>query len=125
MLFYSRASDFSTPDNDGIVDYFKVKPQTKDKEQSQARPRGTDRRATKPDHNGDGDKVLASLESLLEVALKERGAERTAQFLSGFTERLRESGVHLPRVVSTPYINTIPPEQQVPFPGDWAMEVRI
>jgi len=102
-----------------------VKPQTKDKEQSQTRPRSADRRASKPDHNGDGDKVLESLESLLEVALKERGAERTAQFLSGFTERLRESGVDAPRVVSTPYINTIPPGQQAPFPGDWAMEVRI
>ncbi len=102
-----------------------MKPQTKDKEQSQARPRGTAPRATKPDLNGDGDKVLESLESLLEVALKERGAERTAQFLSSFTERLRESGVEAPRVVSTPYINTIRPEQQPKFPGDWAMEVRI
>jgi pyruvate dehydrogenase E1 component len=102
-----------------------VKPQTKEKEQSPARARGTDRRALKSNHNGDGDKVLESLESLLEVALKERGAERTAQFLSDFTERLRESGVEVPRVVSTPYINTIPPEQQPQFPGDWAMEVRI
>jgi pyruvate dehydrogenase E1 component len=102
-----------------------VKPHTKEKEQSPARPRGADPRALKSDHNGDGDKVLDSLESLLEVALKERGAERTAQFLSDFTERLRESGVDTPRVVSTPYINTIPPEHQPPFPGDWAMEVRI
>ncbi len=30
-----------------------------------------------------------------------------------------------PRVVSTPYLNTIPAETQAPFPGDWAMERRI
>jgi pyruvate dehydrogenase E1 component len=126
MLFYSRALEFSTPDNDGIVNEFKVKPQKKEKEQSQPRARGTDLRVlSKPHSNGDGDKVLESLESLLEVALKERGAERTAQFLSNFTERLRESGVETPRVVSTPYINTIPVEQEPPFPGDWETEVRI
>ena len=28
-------------------------------------------------------------------------------------------------MVSTPYINTIPPENQAPFPGDWEMERRI
>ena len=30
-----------------------------------------------------------------------------------------------PRVVSTPYVNTIPAEKQAPFPGDWEMERRI
>jgi pyruvate dehydrogenase E1 component len=107
-----------------------VKPQKKEKEQSQSRPRGGDlRSSSKSYQNGhdesDGDTVLQSLESLLEVALKERGAERTAQFLSNFTERLRKSGVDAPRVVSTPYINTILPEDQPEFPGDWEMEVRI
>jgi pyruvate dehydrogenase E1 component len=103
-----------------------VKPQKKEKEQAQDRTQGADLRVlSKSQNNGHGDKVLESLESLLEVALKERGAERTAQFLSGFTERLRESGVDVPRVVSTPYVNTILPEQQPKFPGDWEMEVRI
>ena len=103
-----------------------MKPQKKEKEQSQPRTRGGDLLVLpKPNTNGESDKVLESLESLLEVALKERGAERTAQFLSNFTERLRESGVETPRVVSTPYINTIPVEAQSPFPGDWEMEVRI
>ena len=62
---------------------------------------------SRPGHNGDGDRVLESLESLLEVELKERGPERTAQFLSNVTEKLREAGVEAPRIVSTPYINTI------------------
>ena len=125
MLIYSRASDFSTPDNGRIVNEFKVKPLKKEKEQPQPRSRGANVHVLKPQDDGDSDKVLQSLESLLEVALKERGAERTAQFLSSVTERLREAGVEAPRVVSTPYINTIPVEDQPEFPGDWATEVRI
>jgi pyruvate dehydrogenase E1 component len=73
----------------------------------------------------DGDKVFASLESLLEVALKQQGAEKTAQFLSGITKRLREAGVSAPLPVSTPYVNTISVEEQPEFPGDWKTEVRI
>jgi pyruvate dehydrogenase E1 component len=74
---------------------------------------------------GDQDKVLHSLESLLEVALKQQGAGRTAQFLSRVTERLRDAGVAAPVQVSTPYINTISVGEQAPFPGDWEMERRI
>ena len=102
-----------------------MKPQKKDKEQPQARSQAANVHVLKPQDNGDGDKVLQSLESLLEVALKESGAERTAQFLSNVTERLRESGIEAPRVVSTPYINSIPVENEPAFPGDWATEVRI
>ncbi len=75
--------------------------------------------------DGDGDKVLESLESLLEIALKQQGAERTARFLSSVTERLRAAGVEVPVPVSTPYLNTIRAERQAPFPGDWEMERRI
>jgi pyruvate dehydrogenase E1 component len=79
---------------------------------------------SKPNGN-DGDRILESLESLLEVALKQQGAERTAQFLGSITDRLRAAGVDAPRTVSTSYINTIPVEQQPAFPGDWETEVRI
>jgi pyruvate dehydrogenase E1 component len=103
-----------------------VKPQKKEKDQSHSRARGADLRVlSKPQTDDEGDRVLDSLKSLLEVALKERGAERTAQFLSSVTERLRESGIAAPRIVSTPYINSIPVEEQAPFPGDWQTEVRI
>ena len=70
-------------------------------------------------------KWLESLESVLEFALKNQGPQRTARFLEHLTERLRGQGIEAPRVVSTPYINTIPPEKQAPFPGDWEMERRI
>ena len=66
----------------------------------------------------EGEKWLESLESVLEFALRGQGPQKTARFLEKLTERLREQGVEAPRLVSTPYVNTIPPEKQAPFPGD-------
>src|SRR5436190_17249889 len=40
-------------------------------------------------------------------------------------DRLRAAGLRVPTTVSTPYVNTIPVDQQPPFPGDWQTEVRI
>ena len=40
-------------------------------------------------------------------------------------ERAREQGVGVPAMVSTDYINTIPPEQEPWFPGDELLERRI
>jgi pyruvate dehydrogenase E1 component len=82
-------------------------------------------RALTGSNHGDQDKVLQSLETLLEVALKQQGAERTAQFFDRVTERLRAGGVAAPVPVSTPYVNTILVDDQAPFPGDWEMERRI
>lgn len=73
----------------------------------------------------DEEKWLASLESVLEFALKGQGPQKTSRFLKNLTERLREQGAEAPRVVSTPYINTISPDKQAAFPGDWEMERRI
>ena len=66
-----------------------------------------------------------SLEPALEFMLKSQGAEKTTRFLSKLAIRLRESGMTVPNGVSTPYINTIPVEQQPAYPGDWQTEVRI
>ncbi len=71
------------------------------------------------------EKWLESLETVLEFALKDQGPQKTARFLDSLTERLRARGVEVPRVVSTPYINTIPADKQAPFPGDWEMERRL
>src|SRR5438045_2245602 len=70
-------------------------------------------------------KWLESLESVLEFALKGQGPQKTARFLENLTVRLRQQGVESPRVVSTPYVNTIPADKQAPFAGDWEMERRI
>lgn len=68
---------------------------------------------------------LESLETVLEFALKDCGPQKTARFLDGLTDRLRARGMEMPRVVSTPYVNTIPANEEAPFPGDWEMERRI
>ena len=70
-------------------------------------------------------KWLDSLGDVVEHALRSEGPEGAARFLDQLVERLRAEGVEAPRVVSTPYVNTIPVEKQAPFPGNWEMERRI
>jgi pyruvate dehydrogenase E1 component len=70
-------------------------------------------------------KWLESLQDVVEHALRNQGPEGTARFLDGLTGRLRAQNVEAPRVVSTPYVNTIPVEKQAPFPGNREMERRI
>ena len=71
------------------------------------------------------DKLLEALESVVEHTLRRQAPGQTTRFLANLTERLREEGIEAPRVVSTPYLNTIPADKQAPFPGDWEMERRI
>jgi pyruvate dehydrogenase E1 component len=79
-----------------------------------------------PEPNGKPeDKVLESLESVVEYTLRNQVHGATTRFLGNLTNRLRDEGIEAPRVVSTPYINTIPVEKQAAFPGDWEMERRI
>lgn len=79
-----------------------------------------------PAPNGEvDDKLLDSLGSVVEHTLRSQGHRTKSKFLGALTDRLREEGVEGPRVVSTPYINTIPVEKQAPFPGDWEMERRL
>jgi len=78
-----------------------------------------------PPDEAEEEKWLESLETVVEYALKEQGPQKTTRFLDNLTGRLRKRGIEVPRVVSTPYINTIPADKQAPFPGDWEMERRI
>ncbi len=74
--------------------------------------------------NGNGDKLDESLQSVLELALESRGAERTAELLEKFASQLRAE----PRPVAgqnTPYVNTIPAADQPVYPGDRDIERRI
>jgi pyruvate dehydrogenase E1 component len=71
-----------------------------------------------------GDKVSESLQTVLELALESQGAERTAQLLEKFATQLRTEP-RPPSGQTTPYINTIPPEQQPVYPGDRDIERRI
>ncbi|HYW48653.1 MAG TPA: pyruvate dehydrogenase (acetyl-transferring), homodimeric type [Bryobacteraceae bacterium] len=61
----------------------------------------------------------------LEGVLDEAGPDRAAYLVERLTERARAAGAELPIHLNTPYVNTIRPEDEVPYPGDRAMERRI
>jgi pyruvate dehydrogenase E1 component len=61
----------------------------------------------------------------LDQVLEEEGPDRAAYLLEQLTEKARANGAELPVQLNTPYINTIRPEDEVPYPGDRAMERRI
>jgi pyruvate dehydrogenase E1 component len=61
----------------------------------------------------------------LEQVIVEEGPVRAAYLLEQLTDRARASGAELPNLLNTPYINTIRPEDELPYPGDRALERRI
>jgi pyruvate dehydrogenase E1 component len=64
------------------------------------------------------------LESLDEV-IDEGGPDRASYLLQRLNERAAEFGVTAPLKLVTPYINSIPVELEVPYPGDRQIERRI
>ncbi len=68
---------------------------------------------------------LDAHESLLRIALENGPPENARRFLTGMLERFRAAGIEAPEPTSTPYLNTIPADQQPPMPGDRAIEKRI
>jgi len=64
------------------------------------------------------------LESL-DYVLKSQGPERALEIVQELQTELRRRGVNVPYVVTTPYINTIPADQQPIYPGDREIERRI
>ncbi len=59
------------------------------------------------------------------TVVDERGRSRAQFLIAKLEERAREMQVGIPASVSTPYVNTIPPEQEPWFPGDEYVERRI
>ncbi|HEY2428772.1 MAG TPA: pyruvate dehydrogenase (acetyl-transferring), homodimeric type, partial [Acidimicrobiales bacterium] len=60
-----------------------------------------------------------------DAVVEAHGRNRARYLLMRLLERAREQGVGFPATVSTPYINTIPPELEPWFPGDEYTERRI
>jgi len=80
----------------------------------------------KTDGRGVLDKpAIEALESLVGALLETQQPEQVTAFLGNLVRRLRKRGVEVPSVVRTPYVNTIPLEEQPSYPGDWQTEVRI
>jgi pyruvate dehydrogenase E1 component len=61
----------------------------------------------------------------LEGVLEREGPERARQLIQTLIDRARRSGSYLPFSATTEYLNTIPVERQVRFPGDFALEQTI
>src|SRR5690349_6456017 len=61
----------------------------------------------------------------LDDILHRYGDEGVQQLLAALQERAYIRGVTLPFKATTPYINTIPVDEQPPFPGNREIERRI
>lgn len=72
----------------------------------------------------DPDETREWMESLEAVA-GERGRTRARFLISSLLQRARELQIGYPGAISTPYVNTIPAEEQAWFPGDEHLERRI
>ncbi|MEW6302623.1 MAG: pyruvate dehydrogenase (acetyl-transferring), homodimeric type [Verrucomicrobiota bacterium] len=80
---------------------------------------------TGPVTETEADDYLESLENLLSLVMRQQEAPKVAKMFDDLVARLRKAGHPVPPIVSTPYINTIPVEEQPAYPGDWQTEVRI
>jgi len=63
--------------------------------------------------------------SSLDYVLKHGSLEQAQNILHQLQIRAQEAGVTLPFTVNTPYVNTIAPSKQPPFPGNREIERRI
>ncbi|MFN0083997.1 MAG: pyruvate dehydrogenase (acetyl-transferring), homodimeric type [Blastocatellia bacterium] len=61
----------------------------------------------------------------LDQILDEENPRRAAYLLDRLAERARFAGLEIPPQFNTPYGNTIKPSEEVPYPGDLAIERRI
>lgn len=80
------------------------------------------------DGSFDGDTDIQETEEWLEAledVIEIKGADRTRYLLRKLIEKGHQEGISVPFTANTPYINTIPPEKQPPFPGDRKIERRI
>jgi len=71
------------------------------------------------------EQCLQSLESVIRYLQEHAGQDAARFIMDRMVAQLRESGSNLTSGVITPYINTIPPEKDMPYPGDREMERRI
>lgn len=63
---------------------------------------------------------LEALDQIVDAA----GPDRVSYILEKLAERARENGVEVPVRSTTDYINTLRVEDEVPYPGNWALEKK-
>ena len=74
--------------------------------------------------DADPEETREWLDSLDQI-IDEAGESRARFLMARLIERARSRNIGVPASVSTPYINTIPPEEEAWFPGDEDLERRI
>src|SRR5215467_13633429 len=57
--------------------------------------------------------------------VNQEGPSGAARILEALTRRARQAGVDVPVQLNTPYLNTIPVQEESPYPGDRGLERRI
>src|SRR3989338_6141945 len=70
-------------------------------------------------------KMFDSLEFFLEGVLQNWAPSQVARLLDRLTEHLRSTGHNIPTIAQTPYINTIPKEEEPTYPGNREIERKI
>ncbi len=61
----------------------------------------------------------------LEAVVEFEGSEKAQHLIEALIAKARQFGIDTPYSANTPYINTIPPEQQPKYPGDLKLEQRL
>jgi pyruvate dehydrogenase E1 component len=74
---------------------------------------------------GDDALLASSLQNILGYMLRNGNSEKARLMLNQLFREIRNSGVKLPPPVSTPYINTIPADEEPTYPGDREIERKI
>jgi pyruvate dehydrogenase E1 component len=75
-------------------------------------------------HDQDPTETSEWLESLDDVVSRQ-GPIRARFILAKLLERAHQANIGVPHAITTPYVNTIPPEDEPEFPGDGDLERRI
>lgn len=68
---------------------------------------------------------LAEWRDSLDGAIRSVGPDRTGYLLRRLLDHARHSGVDMPHLLETPYVNTIPTAEEPEPPGDPELEARI
>jgi pyruvate dehydrogenase E1 component len=76
-------------------------------------------------HGDDDPAETAEWLESLDFVLRTKGEERVSYLLSALEERAYRSGAEIPFSATTPYINTIPVDEQPIYPGNRDVERRI
>ena len=79
---------------------------------------------TLPPHDIDAEETR-EWQDALEAVIASEGPARAHFLLEKLIDQARRGGAYLPYSARTAYINTIPPSQQTPAPGDAGIEARL